>query len=73
MIAVVFLTLLAIGVLHYRNSQNEVTITIDKQKGRETTERIIEKGKELSSKIGEHTKGTFEKPDSAPQAPVHDH
>jgi transposase len=68
LIAVVVLMLLAVGVLRYRSSQDEVTITIDKQKGRETTAQVIEKGKELGSKIAEQAKRTSEKPTgSAPQ------
>ena len=60
--------LLALGVLRYRSSQDEVTLTIDKQKGRETTEQVIEKGRELGSKIAEQAKGTFERSDvPAPQ------
>jgi hypothetical protein len=35
LIAVLGFILLAVGVLHYRSNQNEVTVTIDKQKGRE--------------------------------------
>jgi hypothetical protein len=73
LIAVLGFILLVVGVLHYRSSQNDVTITIDKQKARETTEQVIEKGKELGSKIAEQAKGTLEKSDgSAPQAPARD-
>jgi hypothetical protein len=68
LIAVVVFILLAVGVLRYHSSQNDVTITIDKQKGREATEQVIEKGKELGSKIAEQAKGTSENSDgSAPQ------
>ena len=58
LISVLGFILLAVGVLHYRSSQNDVTIAIDKQKARETTEQVIEKGKELGSKIAEQAKGT---------------
>jgi hypothetical protein len=60
LVAVLGFILLAVGVLRYRSSQNDVTITIDKQKARETTEQVIEKGKELGSKIAEQAKGTSE-------------
>jgi hypothetical protein len=73
LIAVLGFILLAVGVVHYRSSQNDVTITIDKQKAREATEHVIEKGKELGSEIAEQAKGTFEKSDgSAPQTPARD-
>jgi len=65
LIAVVGFILLVVGVLHYRSSQNDVTIAIDKQKARETTEQVIEKGKELGSKIAEQAKGTSENSDGS--------
>jgi hypothetical protein len=74
LIAVVVVFLLAFGILRYSSSQNDVTITIDKQKSREATEQVIEKGKELGSKIAEQAKGTSEKSDgSARQLSDHDH
>src|SRR6058998_3654806 len=74
LIAILGLILLAVGVLHYRSGQNDVTITIDKQKARETTEQVIEKGKELGSKIAEQAKGTSENSDrSVPQATDREH
>jgi hypothetical protein len=74
LIAVVVFILLAFGVLRYSSSQNDVTITVDKQKGREATEQLIEKGRELGSKIAEQAKGTPEKSDgSAPQPTARDH
>jgi hypothetical protein len=73
LIAVVVFVLLAVGVLRYSSSQNAVTITVDKQKGRETTEQLIEKGKELGSKIAEHAKGTSEPDGSSPQPTARDH
>jgi hypothetical protein len=61
-------------LLHYRSNQNEVIVTIDKQKGREATEQVIEKGKELGSKIAEQAKGTSENSDgSATQATGRQH
>jgi len=70
LIAILFLILLAVGVLHYNSSPNEVTITIDKQKGRETSERVIEKSKEVGSKIAEEAKGFERSGNSAPQSPT---
>jgi hypothetical protein len=74
LISVLGFILLAVGVLHYRSSQNDVTITIDKQKARETTEQVIEKGKELGSKIAAQAKGISENADgSATQATGRQH
>jgi hypothetical protein len=72
-ISILFLILLAVGVLHYSSSPNDVTITIDKQKGREKAGQVIEKSKELGSKIAEEVKDLDRSQSSPPPTPTARH
>jgi cell division protein FtsL len=60
-VLIIFIILIATGIIYIRQSQDRVTITIDTNKVQQKTEEVIETGKEIGSKALKQTGRVIEK------------
>lgn len=63
---VILLVLFGAGILGFRNSDDKINITIDKQELKNQTEKVVEKTKDIGSSMVDKAESMFKKNPNAP-------